>query len=229
MTEFAGIPKSLPAFLAELAENNSREWFAENRDRFQTLAVGPCLALIDALAPKLAAMNPPHKAIAATNRSLRRIYRDTRFSKDKTPYYTYLHLIFWAGDHPMRSPGLHVVFTAGGLGLGAGLWGFDKQTLRRYREAIADGGKRKALGDALQQARQAGCHLEAPVLKRVPAGLEVPQEAEKLARQKGIVVRNRNEAYDDAVFSSNCADYLIGRLEPLCGVDRWLMGHVFAD
>lgn len=224
---FEGIPKSLPGFLAELAGNNNRDWFEENRDRYDTLAAEPCLALIDVLAPRFAAMDPPHKAVAKVNQSLRRIHRDTRFSKDKTPYYTYLHLIFWAGDHPMRSPGLHVIFSPGGLGLGAGFWSFDKAQLERYRAAIGDDGKRKGLEDALEAAKATGCHLEAPALKRVPAGLEMPEGAEKLARQKGIVVRNRNEAYDDAIFTLDCTSYLTGRLENLLGIDRWLMRHVF--
>ena len=224
---FNGIAKSLPEFLGELADNNNREWFEENRTRYETLAAEPCLALIAALEPVLAAMNPPHSSVAKVNKSLRRIYRDTRFSKDKTPYYTYLHLIFWAGDHPMRSPGLHVIFSPGGLGLGAGFWSFDKAQLARYRAAICDDGKRAGLEDALQSAKETGCHLEAPALKRVPAGLDVPEAEEKLARQKGIVVRNRNEAYDDAVFTPDCADYLIGRLEKLAGINRWLMQHVF--
>ena len=133
---FKGIPKSLPGFLAELADNNNRDWFEENRSRYETLAAEPCLALIEELAPKLAAMQPPHKAVAKVNQSLRRIYRDTRFSKDKTPYYTYLHLIFWAGDHPMRSPGLHVIFSPGGLGLGAGYWSFEKAQPSSYRRGL---------------------------------------------------------------------------------------------
>ena len=224
---FKGIPKSLPGFLAELADNNNRDWFEENRSRYETLAAEPCLALIEELAPKLAAMHPPHKAVAKVNQSLRRIYRDTRFSKDKTPYYTYLHLIFWAGDHPMRSPGLHVIFSPGGLGLGAGYWSFEKAQLASYRTAIADGDKRKRLEDALEAAKKTGCHLESPALKRPPAGLDVPMAAERLARQKGIVVRNRNEAYDDAIFTADCAGYLAGRLEKLASVERWLMDHVF--
>ena len=224
---FKGIPKSLPGFLAELADNNNRDWFEENRSGYETLAAEPCLALIEELAPKLAAMQPPHKAVAKVNQSLRRIYRDTRFSKDKTPYYTYLHLIFWAGDHPMRSPGLHVIFSPGGLGLGAGYWSFEKAQLSRYRTAISDDGKRKGLEDALEAAKDAGCHLESPALKRPPAGLDLPAAAERLARQKGIVVRNRNEAYDDAIFTTDCAGYLAGRLEKLASVERWLMDHVF--
>lgn len=226
---FNGIAKSLPEFLGELADNNNREWFEGNRTRYETLAAEPCLALIEELAPRLAAMDPPHQAVAKVNKSLRRIYRDTRFSKDKTPYHTYLHLIFWAGEHPLRSPGLHLVLSPGGLGLGAGLWAFDKAPLTRYRAAIADKSKRDGLEDALRSAEETGCHLEAPALKRVPAGLDVPEAAEKLARQKGIVVRNRNEVYDDAVFTPDCADYLIGRLEKLAGIDRWLMQHVFAS
>jgi uncharacterized protein (TIGR02453 family) len=229
-SDFSGFPKQLPEFLSELKLNNEKPWFEANRERFDRLCVEPALAFIRAMAEQVEKFDPPHRAEAKVNGSLRRIYRDTRFSKDKTPYHTYLHLIFWAGSHPMKSPGLHVVLSPGGFGIGAGHWGFDAGQLARYREAIGKPEKAAALDKAIAAAKKTGCHLEQPALKRIPKEFDPAKytgSAESHIRQKGLVVRNRNEDYDEAMFDGRCADYVAKRMGQLLALQKWLMEHVY--
>lgn len=98
-------------FLGDLARNNAKDWFEANRDRYEAHWKAPAIAFIREIAPRMAALDPPLKAEAKINGSLRRINRDVRFSKDKSPYSPSLHMVFWSGDHPNRSPGMHVVLT----------------------------------------------------------------------------------------------------------------------
>lgn len=225
---FAGFPEAMPGFLHELKANNERAWFESHRDEFDRLCLQPCLSFIESVADATAAFDPPHKAQAKTNGSLRRIHRDTRFSRDKTPYHPYLHLIFWCGDHPNRSPGLHLVFSPGGFGMGAGQWALSPEELDRYRQAVCDNDIAGELRRALEVAAAAGCHLEKPALKRVPRGFEADPENEMLIRQKGIVVRNRNEDYPDGFFDERCSDVVLARLRQLLPVQKWLMEHVLS-
>ena len=88
---FVGFDADLVQFLKDLDANNNREWFNANKARFEASVQGPLLDLIEALAPRLAKISPhiiadPRKV----GGSLMRIYRDTRFSKDKSPYKTYM-------------------------------------------------------------------------------------------------------------------------------------------
>src|SRR5258707_2674314 len=83
-------PKSF-VLIREFARNNSREWFAANKERFEEILRDPFLRLIGDLAAPLAKISPHFRADArAQGGSMFRIYRDTRFSNDKTPYKTWL-------------------------------------------------------------------------------------------------------------------------------------------
>lgn len=226
MTAFKGFPEKLPEFLEQLRSNNKRDWFEANRKRFEALCVDPCLSFIETVSGRMSEFDPPHKSVARTNGSLRRIHRDTRFSKDKTPYHAFLHLIFWTGSHPNRSPGLHLVFSPGGFGIGAGYWQFDAEELTRYRAAVQDEKKLDHLLDAIALAKKAGCHLEAPALKRIPKDVSANERNGKLLRQKGIVVRNRNEAYPDGFFDERCEAVLLTRLSNLLSMQKWLVDNV---
>ncbi len=83
-------------FLRDLAANNERDWFQSNKERYLSLIQEPALQLIEDFAPRLAKIS---KHFVADPRpqggSLFRIYRDIRFSKDKTPYKTYVGDAFW--------------------------------------------------------------------------------------------------------------------------------------
>ena len=111
-------------FLADLRENNDREWFAANRDRYDNELLEPALAFIEDFAPLLEEISPHFRADARpSGGSLFRIYRDTRFSKDKTPYKTNVGIHF-RHEHAKdaHAPGyyLHIgpgeVFAGGGSG-----------------------------------------------------------------------------------------------------------------
>ncbi|NNL65898.1 MAG: TIGR02453 family protein, partial [Myxococcales bacterium] len=86
---------ALFAFLRELQKNNRREWFEANKSRYEDHLKDPALTFISEIGPRLAKVSPHFNAIPkATGGSLFRIYRDTRFSKDKTPYKTHLGIQF---------------------------------------------------------------------------------------------------------------------------------------
>src|SRR5687768_7435170 len=102
--------KELFAFLDELRDNNSREWFDANRDRYEQHVREPALDFITAFAPRLEQISPRFEADARrSGGSLFRINRDTRFAKDKSPYRTNAGIIF---HHQLRrtatTPGFYL-------------------------------------------------------------------------------------------------------------------------
>ena len=93
-------------FLRELSQHNDREWFAANKPRFEREVKAPLLAFVEALAPHLARIDPQASCDA---RSVFRIYRDTRFSADKSPYKTHIGAHFrhsLGGD--VHTPGFYL-------------------------------------------------------------------------------------------------------------------------
>jgi uncharacterized protein (TIGR02453 family) len=165
--EFSGFQPTIFQFLEELADNNNRPWFNENKRRYEGDVLAPCQAFIRAFRPRLKKISPYF--VASDRRSggsLMRVYRDTRFAKDKTPYKTNVGIQF---RHEMgrdvHAPGFYVHIAPDECFLAVGVWRPDRASLDRIRQAIVDeparwrratGGKRfrkhfELAGDSLKR------------------------------------------------------------------------------
>ncbi|MCW8921644.1 MAG: TIGR02453 family protein, partial [Sedimenticola sp.] len=95
MAVFEGFPDGTLPFLAELKANNNKAWFNDNKARYEALVREPALAFIESVGPGLAEISLHFRAIPKkVGGSLMRVYRDTRFAKDKTPYKTNIGIQF---------------------------------------------------------------------------------------------------------------------------------------
>jgi uncharacterized protein (TIGR02453 family) len=126
-------------FLSELAANNRREWFKANKERYERVALEPALDFIEAFRPLLHEVSPHFLADARpVGGSLFRIYRDVRFSKDKTPYKTHVGIYFRHADaDSAAAPGFYLHLEPRNAFAGIGLWHPPRETLARIREALA--------------------------------------------------------------------------------------------
>lgn len=178
------------SFLADLAANNSRDWFEAHRDVFISEVQDPLRALAADLAPTLAALDPlietdPRRGVVS------RIHRDTRFSADKSPYRTRM----WVGfkrpgkDWPSR-PAFFVEASADGDRHGMGFYAAPPAVMRTLRAAVQARPQRFA--DALEAATAAGFTLLGPeyARPRVPDGMpdDVPPAVTALFRLKSLHV-----------------------------------------
>ena len=211
------------AFLTDLAENNSKEWFDASRSRYETEWKGPAEDLVAMLAAEMAALAPSHQAIPKVNKSIRRINRDVRFSKDKTPYDPKMHLVFWTGDHPTRSPAIHIVIHPDHVGMGAGHWAMGSDELDKFRAAVAGPAGEDLIRIAADCA-EAGFELSEESLKRVPGGYSVAPERETYLKRKGLVILTREATWRhaDLMDPARRAD----ALPRLAAVNDWLIRHV---
>jgi uncharacterized protein (TIGR02453 family) len=127
-------------FLRALARNNSREWFNDHRDDYETHLKQPFQRLITDLQPDLLAISPHYRADPrGTGGSLFRIHRDTRFSNDKTPYKTWSGARFFhERSKTVPAPSFYLHVQPGGCFIGAGLWHPEPQTQRRIRDFLLD-------------------------------------------------------------------------------------------
>ncbi len=132
---FQGFSEGYFQFFGELTVHNERAWFQANKQRYEDLVVTPMLALIAALAPRLEQISP--QLVADPRRSggsMFRIFRDTRFAKDKTPYKTHAAAQFrHASGSDVHAPGLYL---HGGLDesvIGVGIWQPDAESLQKLR------------------------------------------------------------------------------------------------
>lgn len=223
-TDFTGFPPETFAFLTGLAAHNEKDWFEDHRADYQAHVLDPSLAFIAAMGAPLARIDPAYQAVPKLNGSFRRLNRDVRFSKDKTPYDPRIHLVFWLGDHPNRSPGIHLVLHADGLGFGAGAWAWPPEVLQTFRAAMDETDARETLIKAIGTAAEVGATLTEPALKKVPKGWAPDHPAADLLRRKGLVVRTRERLpYPPEVggpeFVSSCESLCRG-LHP---INNWLI------
>jgi uncharacterized protein (TIGR02453 family) len=168
-TKQAVFGPELFSFLEDLRANNDREWFAANKRRYEEHLLEPALEFVEAFRPRLERISPHFRADARpSGGSLFRIYRDTRFSKDKSPYKTNVGIHFrheQAKD--VYAPGYYLHIGPGEVFAGGGIWHPDTQAATRIREAIV------ADPDRWRRATRTGSfakrlELGGDSLKRVP-------------------------------------------------------------
>jgi uncharacterized protein (TIGR02453 family) len=126
-------------FLDELAANNDRAWFEANKARYEFLVREPALDFIAAMAARLETFAPHFRADPRKmGGSLMRVYRDTRFSRNKTPYKTNIGIQFRHElGKDVHAPGFYVHIATDECFFGAGSWRPDAEVLGRIRERIA--------------------------------------------------------------------------------------------
>ena len=184
-TEEASFGPELFSFLADLRSNNDREWFAANKDRYERDLLEPALAFIEDFAPRLEKISLHFRADARpSGGSLFRIYRDTRFSKDKSPFKTNLGIHFrHERAKDAHAPGYYLHIGPGEVFAGGGIWHPGTEGATRIREAIV------ADPERWHRATRTGAfakrlELGGDSLKRVPPWAEAEHPfAEDLKRK----------------------------------------------
>jgi uncharacterized protein (TIGR02453 family) len=180
--------KDLFKFLADLQRNNDREWFNANKSRYQEAVQEPALEFISDFAPLLNEISPHFRADPRpSGGSLFRIYRDVRFSKDKSPYKTQTGINF---RHELakdaHAPGYYLHLEPGESFAGVGIWRPDSPTLGRIRTAIA-ADPDKWLAITRKPPFAAVYTLGGDTLKRAPAGYDPDHPLIEDLKRKGFV------------------------------------------
>ena len=224
MPGFSGFSKATFGYLAGLEANNSKDWFAANRAAYEDDLIAPALDFVAAMAPVVAQMNPAYQAVPKMNGSLRRLHRDLRFSKDKTPFSPRLHLVFWHGSHPNRAPAIHLVLHGDGFGLGVGQWAMTPAELAAYRAAVVDPARRARLKSALKAAEEVGATLTEPALARLPKGVESIGDDDHLLRHKGLVARSHKRLpIPEEMLGPGAVDYAGKLIKAVAPISDWLV------
>ena len=128
------------SFLQQLSNNNNRPWFNERKSLYEQSVREPSLAFIEAMEPSIKSLSPNFTAVAKkTGGSLMRIYRDARFSNDKTPYKTNIGIQFrHTAGKDVHAPGFYLHISPDTCFVGAGIWRPNSKALSNIREMISD-------------------------------------------------------------------------------------------
>lgn len=123
-------------FFEDLAVNNNREWFQQQKKRYEQKAKTPFLEMIQSVLDELNKMEMAYPEEA--KQTLFRINRDVRFSADKTPYHTILKASIVKGGKKSERPGIYLAANAQTLSIGGGLIKVDPKKLKLFRQYVAN-------------------------------------------------------------------------------------------
>jgi uncharacterized protein (TIGR02453 family) len=220
-TTFTGMPDEGLAFLEDLEERNTRDFFDANKALFRAQVQAPFAALVEAAAARL------RRSVPDIGRpKVFRIYRDLRFSKDKTPYKTSM-----SASVPSRPPaedgrpgvdtGFYVNVGPAGLYVASGLYHPGRPELERVRAAIADPDSGPELEAILRRAAAKGLEPYLDPLQRAPRTYPADHPRAWLLKARSLVL---NRQHDRAPWlqTAELLDHLVADWKAMIPFNRWL-------
>ena len=187
--QFTGFTQEGLDFLLEIELNNTKIWFEDNRHRWEKYILSPNKAYVEEMGEHLLPLAPLLKALPKASGSLFKIYRDTRFSHDKTPMKTKIGIIFWQGpNHRMSSPCFYLQYKIHEVYIATGLRVFKDGILKSYREYIKVEKNARILHELLEKYKAKGFKLSEAKYKRLPAGFDKENQYSYLALYAGLFI-----------------------------------------
>ena len=177
-------------FFRELSSHNDREWFTEHKTVYTDEVLPAAQSFVHAFGERLLALSETIKYDTRTSGtgSILKVYRDVRFSKDKTPYNPYLRAVFWTGPaKKSEGPAFYFWMDHTGARLYAGIHDFSPPVLSRYRERVAEGKTGAELERVIAGIDGAGAYeLGGLHYKRVPTGFDQGHPRAELLKHNGL-------------------------------------------
>jgi uncharacterized protein (TIGR02453 family) len=183
---FPGFPSEGIQFLSDLSRNNNRDWFQPRKSIFEQTVKQPMRELVEAVNGALKRFAPEH--VVDPDKAIMRFYRDTRFSKDKSPYKTNIAANFpRKGGERHEGAGFYLSVSHKALAIGGGIYMPLPETLLAIRTHIGEhhGAFRKVAGASA--VRKLFGELAGDQLSRVPKGFAADHPAADMLRFKQYV------------------------------------------
>ncbi|MCU0616870.1 MAG: DUF2461 domain-containing protein [Gemmatimonadaceae bacterium] len=223
---FEGFGPGSLRFLRGLARQNNKEWFEAHRPEYEQEIKRPLLALIEEVDVRLASLAPE---LVGTKKSMFRIHRDVRFSKDKRPYKTHAACWFYhrdagraVGENAAHGgAGFYFHFAPGEVFTGGGVWMPPRPALLRIRDAIAEQPEQfTAIVTAPSFRKRFGALEQEHMLTRLPRGYAADHPAGDWLRYQSFTAGRALE--ESVIGSRRLIDTLLKDFEVLLPLVRWI-------
>lgn len=223
MASFDGFPREFFEFFTELEANNDKDWFTANRKRYQIHVVATSRAFVDAMGARMRDFQPGVRFEAKANKSLGRINRDVRFSKDKRPYNLHMTYRFWEGEGKV-SANPHYTMWVGpdGIGVGAGIRGIELERLDGFRDRLVSadaGGRFTALMEKLDDGE---IQFIGEKWKRVPKGWPEDHANARWLKHAGMACYLKT-TLPSTIHSAEIIETLADLAERMAPLHNWIM------
>lgn len=223
---FNGFPREMITFFKDLRENNNNTWFQENKDVYEKFVKEPSQDFVLEMGEMLRHLSPNIIADPKVNRSLFRLNRDTRFSKDKRPYKTNLGIWFWEGQGKrMECSGFYFHLSPPTFMLGVGLYIFPNQILKKYREAVVHPVLGRQLAEAVEEVEAKGYDIGVKHYKKVPRGFDAGHENAEFLLFNGLTAHIETDIPNE-FFTREILDYSFQKFKEMDPIQKWVKGMI---
>lgn len=224
---FEGFSAETVFFLKNLKENNNREWFLARKKDYTKKVLKPAGKFVVDLGELLQKLSPGIHADPKVNRSISRIYRDTRYATDQEPYKAYLGIWFWQGNKKFhRSPGYYFELRPDQIYLSAGIKTFSRKDLHCFREAVADSKNGDELVKMIEKILEnSEYHLNKAQYKRIPEGYQAEGKKAELIRFNGLLASTEMPIPPE-LYNRNLLKLVFQVFKDFSPLENWLFQHV---
>jgi len=207
--EFQGFPKALFTFLKQLKKNNERDWFNDNKARFEANVKAPLEAFVGDASEELGAGK------------VFRIYRDVRFSKDKSPYKTHASAVFEG-----RGLVYYVHLESDSMFAATGYYQMAKDQRARFYEAVVDAKLGPQLVQLVEDAEDAEMEVGGEALKTAARGYDKDHERARFLRHKGLTVSRTWKPLPKWIHTKEAGERVLAFFREAAPLNDWLKSNV---
>jgi len=223
---FAGFSTKTVTFFRQIKTHNDKAWFEAHKGDYEEHVLAPVRAFVVALGERLRQFAPAVIADPRANRSLFRIYRDARFSKDKSPYKTHLGLWLWEGPRPrMENSGFYFHLEPPEIYLGVGMYQFPDTLLAAYRNDAIHPVHGAALNDAVKALAKKGYAVGGQSYKRVPRGFD-PEHPNAALLMHGGLYAGWDGPIPPELYTPKLLDFCVRHYKAVLPLHQWLTAFV---
>jgi uncharacterized protein (TIGR02453 family) len=226
--QFDGFSKEGIDFLKKLEVNNTKAWFENNRTTWEKHILLPNTNFVQEMGETLQILVPTIHFKPKVSGSLFRIYRDVRFSKDKTPMKSKIGLLFWQGQaHRMQSSCFYMHYDKDSYFIASGIRAFKPPLLKTYREYIKHKKHRESLHVILEELKLKGYSIGESKYKRVPPEFDKDEEYIYLTKHASMFGYIEFKI-DDAFFTQAITDKLFTIYQDMAKLQKWVYDMSFS-
>ncbi len=220
---FNGFSKETIRFFNTLKAHNNRPWFEDNRHLYDTFVLPEAQNFVVAMGERLTKISDEINADPRIDKSIFRLHRDTRFSKDKKPYKTHLAMLFWEGPFKkVEAPLFYFHLEPEKLFLAAGMHIFPGEFVSIYRDAVIDNKRGALLDNALKQVKDKEHYqLGWEKYKKVPRGYDADHPRSQLLKMGGIGFSIEMPLVEE-IYDARAVDFVYKHFENMSPVYLWI-------
>ncbi len=223
------VTNSFLEFFKKLEKNNNKEWFEKNRGKYELNVLEPAKEFVLIAGEKNREFIPNIKAIPRIDKSIFRLHRDVRFSKNKQPYKTNMGIFFWEGESKrMECTGFYFHVEPKMFFLGVGVYLFSPEYLKKYRQAIVKPSIAIELDSIIRNLIKTNeFEIGGKYYKKVPRGFDREYQYANYLLFNGLYIGTKKLDTKILLSKNNQLEYIIEVFKKLSPLHNWLMENIY--